>query len=306
MKLRLLILSSLLLLIMPTVACSPQDVSTEPEPQIPSHFTTYTSSEGLFSISYPLDWMGVETGDISEDSSVLFIGGIPTEDFYYPILTIMRYTRATDSRTLDEIVEGYLIGMQSQPGYHEYARVKAVVDGRNAVIIDMEAELSTGNVLRSLELRTIEGEFMWTVECLVRAEDFNDYEDTFYSIVRSLRILNYNYIGRIDVSKPSAVRGNWSGRPIEFILPVDYKLELALQVDAGDVVFTVADYWGYHKHDDVVSEGEWSFFSVTAKQNGEVYRCYFDSLPDATDYQKSSRKAYLHFNQTPEGWERVK
>jgi len=118
--------------------------------------------------------------------------------------------------------------------------------------------------------------------------------------------LYWPYIGRIDVSKASAVRGNWSGGPIEFILPVDHKLELALQVDAGDVVFTVTDYWGYHKHDDVVSEGEWSIFSVTAKQNGEVYRCYFDHLPNATDYQKSNRKAYLHFNQTPEGWERVK
>lgn len=118
--------------------------------------------------------------------------------------------------------------------------------------------------------------------------------------------LYWPYIGRIDVSKPSTVRGNWSGGPIEFMLPVDYKLELALQVDAGDVVFTVTDYWGYHKHDDVVSEGEWSIFSVTAKQNGEVYRCYFDYLPDASDYQKRNRKAYLHFNQTPESWERVK
>lgn len=118
---------------------------------------------------------------------------------------------------------------------------------------------------------------------------------------------------KIDVSKPSATRGDWGGEPIEFILPVDYKLEVALYVEAGDVVFTVIDYWGYHKHDDVVSKkddgsifGEWSIFSVTAKQNGEVYRCYFDYLPGITAYEREQRVAYFYSTLIPHGWERVK
>ncbi len=111
-----------------------------------------------------------------------------------------------------------------------------------------------------------------------------------------------DYIAYIDVSEASTKRGKWHGGAIEFILPIDYKLELALRVDVGDVVFTVTDYWNRHKLDEVVSKGERSIFSVTAKQNGEVYRCYFNHLPEATDYQKRIRKAYLYYNVPPKGW----
>ncbi|GAI46661.1 unnamed protein product, partial [marine sediment metagenome] len=51
-----LTMTTILLLL--TVSCTPPTLTptTTPEPEIPAHFTTYTS-EGLFSISYPPDWV---------------------------------------------------------------------------------------------------------------------------------------------------------------------------------------------------------------------------------------------------------
>jgi len=103
------------------------------------------------------------------------------------------------------------------------------------------------------------------------------------------------YIGYCDVSKPNF---NY----IEFILSTGWVLEGKVVVDRGNVVFTVTDYWGYHVEDKVIKAGESYSFSITAKQTGERYRCYFGFLPEE---ENLPRLATFFFNMPPEGWKKV-
>lgn len=199
-----------IIVLMLTVSCAPPTPTstTTPEPEIPAHFTTYTS-EGLFSISYPPDWVPatvimeevweatkewMKTLDPEvqlEDTSMLFFGGVPTEEWYYPSVNIIVMPRSTGYWTLDEIVEvESKYSREYSQRYREYSQVRAVVDGREAVIIDSEDYEPDTGTWRYLQLFTVKDEFVWLVTCAVESEDFKDYEDTFPDIVRSLRILN--------------------------------------------------------------------------------------------------------------------
>ncbi len=181
---------------------------TTPEPEIPAHFSTYTS-EGLFSISYPPGWVPatsimeealeaakewIQTVDPTvpvEEVQILFLGGIPIEEGYYPNVSIAISPRSIGYWTLDEIVE-----VENQwsreylQRYHEYSQISTTVDGREAVILDSEDYDPYLGMWRFLQLFTVKDNFVWLVTCSIESEDFRGYEDTFYSIVRSLRILN--------------------------------------------------------------------------------------------------------------------
>ena len=54
----ILSLSIVTIVLLVTMSCASPTLTptTTPEPEIPAHFTTY-NSEGLFSISYPPDWV---------------------------------------------------------------------------------------------------------------------------------------------------------------------------------------------------------------------------------------------------------
>ncbi len=204
----LITITTLLLL---SLSCAPPELepTQTSEPPIPTHFTTY-NSEGLFSISYPPDWVPAtsimeelweETKELMkstdpevslEDTSILFLGGIPAEEGYYPGVNILVMPRSAGYWELDEIVEAECqYSMEYTQGYREYSRVRTVVDGRQAVIIDSEdCDPPEMGRWRHLQLFMTKDKFVWCVTCSAELEDFEDYEDTFNSIVRSLRILN--------------------------------------------------------------------------------------------------------------------
>ncbi len=177
------------------------------EPKIPSHYSTYIS-EGFFSISYPQDWepvtsimeelfeeskewvQSLDPEVTLEEAQALFFGGLPIDEGYHPNVNIVVVPRSADYWELDEIVE-----MESQfsrehtQKYHEFSRVKTTVDGRESVIIDSEDYDPDFGTFRYLHLYTIKDKVVWLVTCTVESEDFKNYEETCYSVVRSLRIL---------------------------------------------------------------------------------------------------------------------
>ena len=192
-----------------TMSCASPTLTptTTLEPPIPPHFTTYTS-EGLFSISYPPDWVPatsimeelfeevkewmktIDPEVAVEDMRVLFLGGIPAEEGYYPGVNILVIPRSVGYWELDELVEAECqYSMEHTQGYREYSRVRTVVDGRQAVIIDSEdCDPPEIGRWRHLQLFMTKDKFAWCVTCSAELEDFEDYEDTFNSIVSSLRI----------------------------------------------------------------------------------------------------------------------
>lgn len=182
--------------------------TTTSEPEIPAHFTTYTS-EGLFSISYPPDWVPATSimGEVFEATKewmesiapetqmegvqILFLGGILTEEGYYPGVNIVIGPRSAGYWALDEIVEvESQWGRENLQKYREYSQVRTVVDGRDAIIVDCEDYDPDMGTWRTIQLYMTKDKFLWVVTCSAESDDFNDYEDTFSDIVRSIRILN--------------------------------------------------------------------------------------------------------------------
>ena len=178
------------------------------EPAIPAHFTTYTH-EGLFSISYPSDWqpatsimeelweetraeLEVQYPGVSlENIGMLFFGGKETWEGYYPTVSIVTDLRAPGYWTLDEVDEANSrADKEYTPGYKELSLYKTIVDEKDASILDCEDNSPGYGRWRYIQLTTVKGDFAWCVSCGCEYEDFDDYEDTFNSIVRSLRILN--------------------------------------------------------------------------------------------------------------------
>ncbi len=182
------------------IACAKEEAPSEPE--IPAHYSTYTS-EGLFSISYPPEWepttsvmeelfelakewvQSLDPEAQLEGEQMLFIGGLPTEEgWWWPNVNIAVAPRSVGYWELDEIVE-----VESQwnrelfQGYREFFRVETVIDAREAIIIESQV------YDRYLQAYIVKGKHVWIVSCTADAEGFKDYEDTFYSVVRSLRIL---------------------------------------------------------------------------------------------------------------------
>ena len=197
-------LTMTMILLLLTVSCASPTLTptTTPEPQIPPGFTTYTT-EGLFSISYPPEWepatsvmeelfelakewvQSLDPEAQLEGEQMLFIGGLPTEEgWWWPNVNIAVAPRSVGYWELDEIVE-----VESQwnrelfQGYREVFRVETVIDAREAIIIESQV------YDRYLQAYIVKGKHVWIVSCTADAEDFKDYEDTFYSVVRSLRIL---------------------------------------------------------------------------------------------------------------------
>lgn len=191
----------------PTLTPTPE-AEQPSEPAIPANFTTYTH-EGLFSISYPSDWQPAtlimeelleETkvemeaqypGVPLENIGILFLAGKETWEGYYPAVNIVTDLRSAGYWTLDEVDEANSRwDRENTIGYKELSLYKVIVDGREASILDSEDNEPGYGRWRYIQLTTVKGDFVWLVTCSAEYEDFNDYEDTFNSIVRSLRILN--------------------------------------------------------------------------------------------------------------------
>jgi hypothetical protein len=179
------------------------------EPPIPAHYSTYTS-EGLFSISYPPDWVpatslieevtewveewleSVDTAsEIPEGGGILFLGGMPVAEGYMPNVNIVVIPRSVGYWALDEIVESeYQWSLTYLSDFREYSRTETIVGGKEAVISECGFyESSVGMEFRNLCLYTVKDEFVWIVTCTCSPEEFQEHEDDFSSVVRSFRIL---------------------------------------------------------------------------------------------------------------------
>ena len=206
----ILSLSIVTIVLLVTMSCAPPTLTptTTPEPEIPAHFTTYTS-EGLFSISYPPDWVpatsimeelfeevkewmkGVDPEVLVEEQRMLFMGGILTEEGYYPSVSVIVMPRSVGFWTLDEIVETDSAWCRENLlKYREYSLLNTTIGGREVAISDWEDYDPDMGTWRYITAYLVKDKFVWLVGCGAESEDFKDYKDAFSDIVRSLRILN--------------------------------------------------------------------------------------------------------------------
>ena len=175
---------------------------------IPAHFTTYTDEANLFSISYPADWElalwaiedveqfakelieSIESGLPLERASVIFIAGLHTEIGFSPNVNIGVESLPGVGWTLDEVVEASFQTVKDLlEDYREFSRVKTTIGGREAVIVEWAATAPSVGRLHVLMMTTLVGKTIWVVTCTPESGKFDQSEDDFYAIVRSLRIL---------------------------------------------------------------------------------------------------------------------
>jgi len=171
----------------------------QPEPPIPSHFTTYTDKASLFSISYPSNW---KLGLSLIEGNTIFAAGKPYQDGYNPNVSIvllpykqtllLPYQPINESDwKLEDFVE---VKVQEAIKYvskecHEFSRTKIVVGGKDAILLDSES-ITLGMHIRSLKMYLRNDKLVWMVICgVLPANNFSDFETDFHAIVRSLRIL---------------------------------------------------------------------------------------------------------------------
>lgn len=216
---RLLILCSSIMLIvlsLATIVSCQQNPAPAPaltpapvtEPAIPTNFTTYTS-EGFFSISYPQDWSpaisvmeeleketkawikNIDPEVDIEDAQMIFLAGKPSEEGWYPSVSIVLMPRTTGYYTLDEIFEAEdLWAREYSQKYRVYSQIRTMVDGREADITSEEDYEPETGLWRYTILVTVKDDFVWLVTCASESADYMEYEYVFNNIVRSLRILN--------------------------------------------------------------------------------------------------------------------
>jgi predicted nucleic acid-binding Zn ribbon protein len=204
-KLAGIVVACIIAIIVIVVIATHPPTSIEPEPAIPAHFTTYTDELGLFSISYPPEWeLDLEsmeeieqfsqeiissiTSDIPvEEAHFLFMAGLPMEGTNVNIT--VEPLPATIS-THDEMVAAAIASLKVVVSdYHEFSRVKTTVDNRTATIIECEATLAGLGTFHYVFMCCIVSKTIWMVTCTTSPDDYNEWEDDFDAIVRSLRIL---------------------------------------------------------------------------------------------------------------------
>lgn len=197
------------------VAAPLSTAETEPlaviEPKVPSAYTTYTS-EGLFSIAYPPDWMPApdevmeevagaslewlrdvdpqSAARLEEESRYLFIAGFPEQDGFYPTVTIVVAARHPLTWTVDAVAQSEgLWAHENLEDYHEFSQLKTIVGGREAIIVDWKNYEADFGTWRYLTLYSIKDSIVWVVICGCEVADFQAFGDTFDHVLRSLRIL---------------------------------------------------------------------------------------------------------------------
>ena len=181
---------------------------TEPEPEIPAHYTTYTDELSLFSISYPPEWepalehmeefeqaskdiISSITSDIPLiEASLLFFAGLPTMEGFNPSVNIVVQPVPEGTWTHDELVTAGIEGTKDvYPDYHEFSRVKTTVGNRTATIIEWQGTLPGSDTGRFVQMCLTVSETYWLVTCGAFPDEYSEWEDDFDAIVRSLRIL---------------------------------------------------------------------------------------------------------------------
>ena len=198
---------SLLILI---IAFLPLGVFAHSESSIPTNFTTYTDEVNLFSISYPANWEPAfskierfkkdtdnymesigEEGSM-EKNNIVFFGGLPLDsEFYNPNISILVEPLGDDNVKLEDIVELLVRENKSiSEEYREFSRIKTIIDGRQAIIIDSEALWPNLPLIHSFVMIMCIDQFVWMTTCGVGPPlNFYDFKDDIYAILKSFKIL---------------------------------------------------------------------------------------------------------------------
>jgi hypothetical protein len=194
-----------------TIVRSIKILQTQPSltpSEIADYNTTYTDESGLFSISYPSDWETTppqitEIGKNAEEAinrlqsglsvqefSLIFIAGQPTATGYEPAMNIALDLVPTGISPLDQIVESYIqMKIGNYPDLQELSRIKTTVNGREAIILEMEATSYLKQcTLYFLQLFMLTDKAIWVVTCSSTSANPMKCQYDFNTIVRSLRI----------------------------------------------------------------------------------------------------------------------
>ncbi len=185
-------------------------VFAQSEPSIPMNFTTYTDEVNLFSISYPANWEPAfsiikslkqetdnywnsigEKGSL-EKSNIVFFGGVPLDSGHYnPNISILAEPLGDDNVKLEDIVEPLVSGYKRlSEEYREFFRTKTIIDGRQAIILDLEVRYPNLTSLHCLVMIMVVDKFGWGITCTISPPlNFFDFKDDLYAIVKSFKIL---------------------------------------------------------------------------------------------------------------------
>lgn len=185
------------------------DLAFQPNPEstVPADFTTY-AGEGMFSISYPSDWetdsstleemeaLAREWGKEAMDSPawdefrILFMAGKAVDQGLHPNVVLTVEPIPKNVSDIDELAYAQIKGLKEMvDAYEQHSAVKTIIDGRDAAILEIEADSGSVHV-HDLVMCTMTDQTAWAVTCTLFPDlaKFEDHEQDFYSIVRSLRI----------------------------------------------------------------------------------------------------------------------
>lgn len=173
------------------------------EPSIPAYFTTYTDELGLFSISYPPEFeLDLESIDEQATQNIIssMNSGLPTEETYtvfnaglimqVAVVVVVEPLPCAMS-THDQMVKAAIEGIKIVGSdYQELSRVRTIVDGRPATIVEYNwIPPGSGTTFHSVSMLCMVNRTCWMAACSTLPDEYSNWEDTFDSIVRSLRIL---------------------------------------------------------------------------------------------------------------------
>jgi len=177
---------------------------------IPTNFTTYTDEVNFFSISYPTNWEpafsmieslkqrtdnymnSIDSKGSLEKSNIVFFGGVPLDSGYYnPNISILIEPLGGDNVKLEDIVEDVVREYKSvAEEYREFSRTKTIINGRKAIILDLEARYPNLVSAHCLVMVTSVDKFVWAITCTVCPPlNFYDFKVDLYAIVKSFQIL---------------------------------------------------------------------------------------------------------------------
>jgi hypothetical protein len=192
---------------MPSPTPSPTATAVSEEFTIPEDFDTYNDESGLFSISYPEDWEvnleiladmqivaeevldNIRSGASLGGASFVFVAGFPKGFGYEPNVNIVVEPLPSTLKSIEAVASSATISIEMlADSYDEISRDFVIIDGREAAIIEYEAEIQ-GIYGHHLLGFTIASKTIWSVTCTASTDaGFDDYEDDFQAIVHSLKI----------------------------------------------------------------------------------------------------------------------
>ena len=181
-----------------------------PEPPIPFDFTTYTDDANKFSISYPSDWnhgadlISISYPTPSMERHSVFTAARITEGQaqcagpellwgYNPSINVELGPRPEGADTLDAVleVEARGIGNPIMLDYYQFSRVKTTIDGKEAAIIEYEANFVSSCTRLGqdhyLQMLIPYGNKVWIVTCTTWAQWYGDFDNSFYHMLESFR-----------------------------------------------------------------------------------------------------------------------